>query len=116
MLQLTKGARPDEIFHIQAEQPVPTQWSSGPFRRTTWSHLALPDWSPGTFVSYWIGRLQYYHGTAKCDATRTVMLNTGELGEPTPGYVITTTPSEMHAFRWRTKGPEEPVWTNMGGS
>lgn len=44
------------------------------------------------------------------------MLNTGQLGDLTPGYVMTTTASELKAFRWRAKGPVESIWSNMGGS
>ena len=116
MLNLYLNARPDERFHVQSEQPVPQQHTWGPIRRTTWYKLMNPDGSIGTFTSWWIGKLQYYAGTTKCDATRTVMLNNGELGDPTPGYVMTTTPTELHAFRWRAKGPGEAVWTNMGGA
>lgn len=115
MYDLMKGARPDERFHVQAEQPIPQPWSFGPVLRTSWAHLRNSDGSPGTFVSWWIGKLQWYHGTVKCDATRTSMLNAGQLGDVTPGYVMTTTPTELHAFRWRAGGPSTPDWRNMGG-
>jgi len=113
-LDISKGARPDERFHLQTGPPVVAShvdW--GWLRRTRWSC------APGSFTSWWLfGHLQWYHGTAKCDGTRTRMGWNGELGDPTAPdqYVITTTPSEMHAFRWRSKGPGEPIWSNMGGS
>lgn len=114
MVQLTKNARPDERFHLQDGAPVRVShvdW--GWIRRTRWS------FAPGSFTSWWFANhLQWYHGTAKCDGTRTRMGWAGQLGDPTAPtqYVITTTPSEMHAFRWRTNGPGEPLWDNQGGS
>ena len=44
------------------------------------------------------------------------MMNNGQLGDAAPGYVMTTTPKELAAFRWRSAGPGEAVWSNMGGS
>lgn len=116
MLDLSKGARPDERFHRQEAQPIPHQQIWGLIRKTTWSQLTNADGSVGTFTSWWIHKLQYYSGTTKCDGTRTIMMNTGQLGDPTPGYVMTTTPTELQAFRWRAKGPGEAIWSNMGGS
>lgn len=116
MLDLMRGARPDERFHRQDAQPVPRQQIWGLIRKTTWDHLMNPDGSVGTFTSWWIGKLQYYSGSTKCDGTRTRMMNSGQLGDPTPGYVMTTTPKELLAFRWRANGPGEATWDNMGSS
>jgi len=118
MLQLNKGARHDEYFHLQNGPPVPKVMRILGLRRTAWTHLFLPDGSPAMFISWWVWKLQWYHGTAKCDGTRTRMGWAGQLGDPTDPtqYVITTTPSEMHAVRWRSNGPSEPTWDGMGGS
>jgi hypothetical protein len=115
---LLGAPRPDEKFHVQVRQPrfEKKTWFGGFIRKTFWYMLLLPDGSPGTFVSWWIWNLQWYFGTTKCDGTRTYMLNHGELGEPESGYVMTTTPSELHAFRWRSGGPSFAYWDNMGGS
>lgn len=118
MIDLMLGAQPYERFHLQYGRPTPSQWSWGPFRRTWWYNLSLPDGSKGTFVSWWIGKLQWYHGTVKCDGTRTKMAWDGQLGDPTAAnqYVMTTTPKELSAFRWREQGPSTPTWDGMGGS
>lgn len=113
---LMLGARPDERFHIQLPRPMPITKIRGPYRKTIWLGLVNPDGSFGSFTSCWLWKLQWYYGTTKCDGSRTIMLNTGQLGDPTPGYVMTTTPSELSAFRWRNSGPGEAVWSNMGGS
>src|SRR6267143_520068 len=104
MYDLTKGARPDEIFHVQIAQPTPWTTGWGPWRKTTWNNLLNPDGSDGSFTSCWLWKFQCYYGTTKCDGSRTIMLNTGQLGDQTPGYIMTTTPSELKAFRWRVKG------------
>lgn len=122
MLNLDKDVRPDEVgfFHRQMEEPVPHTVQIGPYRRTTWTQITNKDGSPGTFVSTWWWKLQYYAGTTKCDGTRTFMLRHGQLGtspdDPTDGYVMTTLPKELLAFRWRSKGPGEVKFDNMGGS
>ena len=116
MFDIMKGARPDEIFHVQVQQPIPLTTVWGAFRKTVWSDIYNPDGSIGTFTSCWLWKLQWYWGTTKCDGTRTYMLNLGQLGDPTPGYVMTTTPKELKAFRWRSNGPGIAVWSNMGGS
>lgn len=124
MLDLKKGARPDEIFHLQAGQPTFTQTVRWGYRKTVWGNIFLPDGSPGTFVSIWIGKLQFYRGTCKCDPTRTQYywdgtLDDGQAPAYTPDkalYVMTTTPKEMLALRWRKDGPRPAEWTNMGGS
>jgi len=118
LLNLLTGVRPDERFHLQTGPPVPHVVRLLGLRRTEWTNLILPDGAPATFISWWLWKLQWYHGTAKCDGTRTRMGWSVELGDPTAPnqYVITTTPSEMHAFRWRSNGPGEPIWSNMGGA
>jgi hypothetical protein len=116
MTNLLLNTRPDEQFHVQQAQPVPKQWVWGPFRRTSWSAISDPDGATGWFVSWWVWKLQWYHGSVKCDGTRTIMLNNGQLGDPTTGYVMTTTPTELVAVRWRSQGPGDAVWFNMGGS
>ena len=116
MIDLTKNARTDERFHTQVARPMPLGWSFGPLRRTSWVGLLNPDGSFGWFVSWWFWKLQWYHGSTKCDGTRTYMMNNGQLGDAAPGYVMTTTPKELAAFRWRSAGPGEAVWSNMGGS
>lgn len=111
-------ARSDERFHVQLMQPsVKRHLDWLPlFKFTSWVNLTKADGSPGSFCSLWIYRLQIYWGSSKCDPTRTSWLNTGQLGDPTPGYIMTTTPKEMWAFRWRTEYRKPPVWTDMGGS
>jgi hypothetical protein len=111
-----KGARTDEKFHVQSPQPTYVQSRFLLYQKTTWSNLVNPDGSAGSFVSIWVWNLQWYYGTTKCDGTRTYMLNKGELGDPTTGYVMTTTPKELLAFRWRAQGPGSAAWNNMGGS
>ena len=126
MLDLGRGARPDEQgwFHLQRARPTPDLWTCGPFRKTTWRDLCLADGSPAVFVSWWIGKLQRYAGTAKCDGTRTRLYWAGQLDDgvgtpyvPDPTcYVMTTRPQELQAFRWRAAGPSVPTWDGMGGS
>lgn len=117
MVDLTIGARPDERFHLQHGAPFPRCWTFGPIRRTAWGHLFHADGRAGWFVSWWCWKLQWYHGTVKCDGSRTYMYQHKQLGEPVDpeGYVMTTTPSELSAFRWRTGGPGDTLWNNMGG-
>jgi len=118
MLDLMKGARPDEKFHVQTWRPrfALKTWLGGFIRKTSWYMLLLPDGTPGQFTSWWVWNLQWYRGTTKCDGTRTYMLQAGQLGEVGHGYVMTTTPKELHAFRWRRTGPSSASWDNMGGS
>ena len=114
MINLHAGARPDERFHLSEGAPtIVSHFDWGWLRRTKW------DCNPGTFVSWFLfGRGQFYHGDAKCDGTRTVMAWNGQLGDRVPEtqYVLTTTPSEMHALRWRSNRPGPPVWNDMGGT
>lgn len=125
-LDLHKGARADERFHLQVGPPVPhvsrVWWL---YKRVTWSNLTLPDGTPGRFVSWWLiwNALHWYAGNCKCDGTRTRMYWSKQLedgtGEPyTPDankYVMTTTPKEAISVRFFVD-PGMPVWNNMGGS
>jgi hypothetical protein len=120
-LDLHYLARPDERFHLQTCEPQPRVWGSLRFiRRVSWDRVYNPDGSRGWFVSWSLcDRLQWYHGTAKADGTRTYMYRTGQLGEPydTHSVVMTTTPTELRALRWRSRGMDPvPHWTNMGGA
>ena len=124
MLDILLRARPDERFHLQIGQPISVVWEWGPFRRTTWTNIFLPDGTPGAFVSWWFWKLQIYHGTTKCDASRTIWYWNEQLddGNQLPyaadpsRYVMTTTPKEMLAVRWRAGGRQPVEWNNMGGS
>ena len=116
MIDLTKNARTDERFHTQSMQPRWRQRRWWFVRRTAWYNMWVDRNTPGWFVSWWFWKLQWYHGSTKCDGTRTYMMNNGQLGDAAPGYVMTTTPKELAAFRWRSAGPGEAVWSNMGGS
>ncbi len=120
MIDLTKGARPNELFHLQSGQPhVGTHFDWGVLRRTKWTNIWLETDGPARWTSWWLfNHLQIYYGTAKCDGTRTQMYWSGQLGSKgsLSKYVMTTTPSEMWAFRWRTNSPGEPVWNDMGGT
>ena len=128
MLDLGKGARPDEqgYFHLSPGPPmahVKRVWVV--YKKVTWSNLFLADGSPGKWESWWlIGNLiHYYRGTAKIDATRTHMYWNGQLDDgkglpyvPDPTkYVVTTLPKEMRSFRIMTD-PGEYSWQDMGGS
>jgi len=126
MLQLTKGARPDERFHLQVGQPVPKVKNIfGVMKRVTWDNLFLADSTPGTFTSWWVigNAIHWYKGNVKCDATRTFMYWNGQLDDggapvyvPDPTkYVMTTTEKEKCSVRFFVD-PGTPEWTNMGGS
>ena len=127
MLDLHKGARPDERFHLQVGEPmvvVTTEWWG---RSVRWYNLILPDGSYGVWQSYWIRLFGYwvhwYQGTCKCDGTRTRMYWDGALDDGIAPfytqslelYVMTTTPKEMFSVRFGGV-PSEPVWDNMGGA
>ena len=129
MLNLHKGARPDEKFHLQIGRPqIKNQWVWWKiFRFTTWNNVyTLQD--HGTKKGYWwslwlFNRLQIYWGNTKCDATRTHMYWNHQLdndAHQVGWYVMTTTPKEMKAVRWRSKGPNknthpEQAYSDMGG-
>jgi hypothetical protein len=126
MLQLTKGAKEYERFHLQTGPPVPhVKNIFGIMKRVTWSNLFLEDGTPGYFTSWWIigNAIHWYKGTVKCDATRTHMYWNGQLDDgrfPTylpdlKAYVMTTTSKEKFSVRFFVD-PGVPEWTNMGGS
>lgn len=125
MLDLMKGARPDERFHLQTGQPVPHVTNLWIVKRVTWSHIFLEDGTPGSFVSWWVigNAVHWYQGTVKCDATRTHMYWNGQLDDgigavyiPDPNkYVMTTTEKEKFSVRFFVD-PSEPRWDSMGGS
>ena len=120
MINLYVNARPDERFHLQEGQPTP-HWIGWRWlcRRVSWTRIYdisgdKAKWTSWTFLWFF----HFYHGTAKCDATRTYMYVNGALGFPIDpnAYVMTTTPKEMLAFRFRKDGMDKtPVWSNMGG-
>ena len=102
--RLHAGARPDEKFYVQVEQPTCSAFGTDfIFRVVSW------DIDFKSFIFLWFFRM--YIGNEKCDASRTFMWN----GMGNPGYVITTTPKEKFSFRVRYKKPDREVWTNMGG-
>ena len=120
---LHKGARPDEVFYLQLGRPTPKinpvfrwRWL---MRITTWSNIFLRDGSPAKWINitlFW--GLQFYFGSAKCDATRCFAYWAGQYGGTIDKYkyVMTATPKEMLAFRWRWGGSDkDPIWSNMGG-
>ena len=118
MIDLYRNARPDELFHLQAEQPVcdafGVDWL---YRVVKWTNLTLPDGGNGAFYScivLWV--IRWYKGTAKCDGSRTYQLWAGYLGTPFPHeYVITTTPKELFSVRLRWRRPDRERFDNMGG-
>jgi hypothetical protein len=119
-LNLHLNARPDERFYLQVGPPhLAAHFDWGWLRRTHWHCVDR------SFTSWWFfGCLQWYHGSAKCDGTRTRMYWAGMLTDTPEGYykpdmnlyVMTMTPSELLALRWRRTGPGEPTWDGMGGS
>ena len=119
MLDLNKDARPDERFHLQTPQPTCSGWGRDWFYRSvTWQDIYLPNGKPGRFTTHvllWF--IRWYAGTVKCDATRTYMYRSGQLGEPYDNqYVMTTTPKEMLSVRLRWRSPRyREWWDNMGG-
>lgn len=129
MLDLHKGARPDERFHLQTGQPVPHVWRSwfGVVRHVTWRNLFLDDGTTGHFESWWIigNALHWYKGNVKCDGSRTRWYWAGEdrLDDgvqphyvPDPGkYVMTTTPKEKFSVRFFVD-PAPAEWDLMGGA
>lgn len=95
-----------EHYHVY-QTPLMTSHRDGIFRRTRWGVINR-DGSHGEFVSIWFfHRLQVYRGTAKCDGTESH--KSGMID-------MTDDPKELKAFRWRSKGPGELKWDNMGGS
>ena len=125
MLDLHKGARPDEHFHLQDGPPVPHVINLWLVKRVVWSNIFLEDGSRGEFVSWWYlgNAAHYYKGNVKCDATRTHMywnkqLDDGKGAEYVPNmnkYVMTTTEKEKMSVRFFVD-PSEPTWDAMGGA
>lgn len=129
MLDLHKGARPDERFHLQFGEPKARVrrpwWGLGLVKRVTWSNISLRNGTPGRWESWWLfgNAIHWYAGTCKCDGTRTRMYWLGQLddGQEQPytpdfqSFVMTTTEKEMRSVRFFVD-PGEPVWSNMGGS
>lgn len=125
MLNLHKGAKDYERFHLQTGQPVPRVWSFLGMKHITWSNLFLPDGAPGRFSSWWLigNALHWYRGNCKCDATRTYMYWAGQLDDgqgeaytPDPSkYVMTTTEKEKLSVRFFVD-PGEATWQGMGGA
>lgn len=126
MLDLHKGAKEYEHFHLQSGPPVPTVtrcwWI---YKLVTWSNLWLPDGTRGTFRSWWLigNLLHWYAGDCKCDGTRTRAYWDGQLDDargepyiPNPTmYVMTTTGKEKTSVRFLVD-PGDPTWDGMGGS
>lgn len=125
MLDLHKGARSDERFHLQGGAPVARKTRFGFGYVITWSNIQQEDGTPGTFRSWWFfgGKIHWYQGNTKCDGTRTRMYWYGQLDDgkeppyvPDPlMYVMTTTPKEKLAVRFN-QTPSAPTWDAMGGA
>lgn len=124
-LDLAYKARPtDGPFHLQWSEPTPHSYGWKSFIRfTRWSNVIDADGSKGWFWSLvMFGHFQTYLGSAKCDGSRTYMYRSGMLGNPFhshTGYVMTTQPEEMWAFRWRKSSDtiaDTPHWDSMGAS
>ena len=125
MLDLAKGARSDEHFHLQTGPPVLKVMNLFVVKRVTWTNVFLEDGTPGYFISWWIfgNAIHWYHGNVKCDGTRTRSYWNGELDDeqaphytPDPTqYVMTTTEKEKVSVRLFVD-PGEPAWDGMGGS
>jgi hypothetical protein len=128
MLDVGKGKRADERFHLQSGPPVPHLWRSwfGIVRHVTWSNLFLEDGSPGQFESWWIigNALHWYKGTVKIDGTRTRMYWSGQLDDGNGAryipdankYVATTTEREKFSVRFFVDPNNPPTWDTMGNS
>jgi len=126
MLDLHKDAQNFEqgFFYLQAAPELVSKATAFGFRRTVWK-MTKRDGSDGYFTSIWFfNRIQFYSGDCKCDGTRTRMYWAGQLDDgagfpyaPDPTqYVYTDLPKELSALRWRSNGPGETSWDNMGGS
>lgn len=119
-MNLYLNARPDEVFYLQDGEPQPHWWGvRWLVRRVWWTNIFDASNDHATWVSWtFLWFFHFYHGTAKCDGTRTAMYWSGQLGEPRNDskYVMTATPKEMLAVRFRRNGMDAvPVWNNMGG-
>jgi len=125
VLNLHKGAKDFERFHLQPGPPVPKVLNLWFMRRITWSNLWLPDGTAGYFSSWWImgNAVHWYRGNVKADGTRTRMYWAGQLDDdqeprylPDPRkYVMTTTEKEKFSVRFFVD-PGEPTWDGMGSA
>lgn len=124
-LNLLKGAKDFERFHLQVGMPTfhITHFWIG--RVTVWGNLTLPDGTAGSFKSWWWfgNALKWYYGTTKCDATRTSMYWNGQLDDGVEPryvadankYVMTSTFKERFSVRFFGT-PDPASWQTMGGS
>lgn len=125
MLDLYKDTKDFEqgYFYTQAGEPTFVKTERFGYRKTVWT-MKKRDGSVGTFTSVWVWNLQWYYGDCKCDGSRTTnywdgLLDDGQEPAYVPDkdkFVFTDLPKELAAFRWRSKGPGETHWNNMGGS
>jgi hypothetical protein len=119
VFNLSLNARPDERFHLQCGEPQPHGWGwDGVCRRVWWTQIYTEHAEDAQFVSWvvlWVFR--WYHGTVKCDGTRTYAFWNWLLGGPVDvnRFVMTTTPKELRSFRLSLKKPDRERWDNMGG-
>jgi|GEM_PF-6324759 len=125
MIDMMRGARPDEQFFLDVAPTLESVWTCGVIRRVRWGPHTWVSWSLGWFfgTNPKIRVFQVYHGKAKVDGTRTYMLWNGQLGDMPVGdmpegvrhYVWTRTPKELLAARIHSVD-RVPVWENMGGA
>ena len=124
---VTGTPRPDEQFFLSPSQPVVVEEKGNPgglYRSIEWGpfyfisrELIFGDPYPVPDGPEKVWGLQWYEGIAKVDATRTFALNSGVLcGVPMAGYVYTTTPKEMRAFRFRELNYMIRSWADQGGT
>ena len=83
MLDLHKGARQDERFHLQHGEPrCVGDGDDRRYRSVKWYGLYLEDGSEGWFNSYVLfWRIRWYIGNVKCDPTRTGYYRKGWLDD-----------------------------------
>ena len=117
MIDLTKGARPDEQFHLYCLEPIMhTRGWDWLYRSVTWT-FPIGEERFTTYIFLWFFR--WYYGTMKVDGGRTLMMWAGQLGEISTNslncYVMTTTPKELFSVRIRWRRPDRERPLNMGG-
>jgi hypothetical protein len=125
LLDLHKGAKEYEHFHLQEGPPVPSVRRNWLYRITRWNNLQLQDGTVGFFESWWLigNAIHWYKGNVKCDGSRTRAYWKGELDDGVPPvyipdpnkYVMATTEKEKFSVRFFVD-PGEPTWDGMGGS